>query len=70
MLEPARQLSQSAQLKVDYRVATAEDTGLPSASADVVTNYPTPMLQVHHREWEGDRKSTTVVVTPEVLPCA
>ena len=37
MLEQARQLSESAQLKVDYRVATAEDTGLPSASADVGT---------------------------------
>lgn len=37
MLEQARQLSESAQLKVDYRVATAENTGLPSASIDAVT---------------------------------
>ncbi|MBW4616256.1 MAG: class I SAM-dependent methyltransferase [Desmonostoc vinosum HA7617-LM4] len=38
LLEQARQLDQSAQLKeVDYRVATAENTGLPDASADVVT---------------------------------
>ncbi|MEH2351164.1 MAG: hypothetical protein V7K55_24775 [Nostoc sp.] len=40
-------------------------------------NYHTSMLPVRHREWEGDRfprcryrKSTTVVVTPEVLSCA
>ncbi|MEH2316787.1 hypothetical protein [Nostoc sp.] len=34
------------------------------------TNYPISMLPVDHREWEGDRKSTTVVVTPKVLPYA
>ncbi|MEH2273069.1 MAG: class I SAM-dependent methyltransferase [Nostoc sp.] len=37
MLQQATQLSESAQLKVNYRVATAENTGLPSASTDVVT---------------------------------
>lgn len=37
LLEQARQLTESAQIKVDYRVASAEDTGLPDASADVVT---------------------------------
>ncbi|MDZ8185601.1 MAG: class I SAM-dependent methyltransferase [Nostoc sp. ChiSLP02] len=37
LLEQARQLSEAAQIKVDYRVATAENTGLPDASADVVT---------------------------------
>ncbi|MEH2255487.1 class I SAM-dependent methyltransferase [Nostoc sp.] len=37
LLEQARLLSESVQLKVDYRVATAENTELPDASADVVT---------------------------------
>ncbi len=37
LLEQARYLSESAQLQVDYRVATAENTELPDASADVVT---------------------------------
>ena len=37
LLEQASQLSESAQLKVDYRVATAENTELPDSSADVVT---------------------------------
>jgi SAM-dependent methyltransferase len=37
LLEQAKQLSEAAQLQLDYRVATAENTGLPDASADVVT---------------------------------
>ncbi len=37
LLEQARQLDQSAQVNVDYRVATAEDTGLEESSVDVVT---------------------------------
>jgi SAM-dependent methyltransferase len=37
LLDQARQLSERAGLTVEYRVATAEATGLPGASADVVT---------------------------------
>lgn len=37
LLEQAQKLSEDAQIKVDYRVATAEDTGLPDASFDIVT---------------------------------
>ncbi|WP_026733319.1 class I SAM-dependent methyltransferase [Fischerella sp. PCC 9605] len=37
MLEQAKQLDQSANVKIDYRVATAENTGLQESSADVVT---------------------------------
>ncbi|MBE9039083.1 class I SAM-dependent methyltransferase [aff. Roholtiella sp. LEGE 12411] len=37
LLEQARQLDQSVQLQVKYQLATAENTALPDASADVVT---------------------------------
>lgn len=36
-MEYARQLDQVAGVTIEYRVAPAEDTGLPSASFDVVT---------------------------------
>jgi SAM-dependent methyltransferase len=36
MLERARALGAAARIDVDYRVARAEDTGLPARSADVV----------------------------------
>jgi SAM-dependent methyltransferase len=37
LLDAARGLDAEAGVKVDYRVATAEETGLPDACADVVT---------------------------------
>ncbi|MFD7919959.1 class I SAM-dependent methyltransferase [Streptomyces sp. NPDC059740] len=37
LLEQAAELDREAGVKVDYRVATAEETGLPDASFDVVT---------------------------------
>ncbi|OUL31168.1 SAM-dependent methyltransferase [Nostoc sp. RF31YmG] len=37
LVEQAKQLDQAAQVQVEYRIATAENTGLPDASADVVT---------------------------------
>lgn len=37
LLEQARQIGRREGVQVDYRVATAEATGLPDASADVVT---------------------------------
>ncbi len=37
MLEQAKQLSAAEGITVDYRVATAEATGLPNESADVVS---------------------------------
>ncbi len=37
MLEQARELDREAGVTVEYREARAEETGLPSASADVVT---------------------------------
>lgn len=37
MLEQAKQLSAAESVTVNYRVATAEATGLPDASADVVS---------------------------------
>jgi SAM-dependent methyltransferase len=37
LLDQARALAQVANLTIDFRVATAEDTGLPDASADVVS---------------------------------
>lgn len=37
MLAQAMQLDQDASVDIDYKVATAEDTGLPANSADVVT---------------------------------
>ncbi|BAY07074.1 class I SAM-dependent methyltransferase [Calothrix sp. NIES-2098] len=37
LVEQAKQLDQAAQVQVEYRIATAENTGLPDASVDVVT---------------------------------
>ncbi len=37
MLEQAKELSAAEGVKIDYRVATAEATGLPDESADVVS---------------------------------
>lgn len=37
LLEQAKQLDQTAQVKIDYHIGTAENTGLPDASIDVVT---------------------------------
>ena len=37
MLAQARQLDQDAGVNIDYKVATAEDSGLPANRADVVT---------------------------------
>lgn len=37
LMEQAKQLGEGEGVTVDYRVATAEHTGLPDASADVVT---------------------------------
>jgi ubiquinone/menaquinone biosynthesis C-methylase UbiE len=37
LLEKARELDRAAGVEVTYRVATAEDTGLPGASYDLVT---------------------------------
>ena len=37
MLEQARHLDKDVDVRVDYRVATAENTGLPDGCADVVT---------------------------------
>lgn len=37
LLEEAKRFDQAAGVTVEYRVATAEDTGLPGQSADVVT---------------------------------
>ncbi|KAA6223942.1 SAM-dependent methyltransferase [Streptomyces albofaciens JCM 4342] len=37
LLEQAKELDRAAGVEVDYRVATAEDTGLPEASFDVVS---------------------------------
>ncbi len=37
LLEQARELDRAAGVKIDYRVATAEETGLPDASFDVVS---------------------------------
>ncbi|AFY34365.1 class I SAM-dependent methyltransferase [Calothrix sp. PCC 7507] len=37
LLAQAKQLSESAQLQIDYRVGTAENTGLANATVDIVT---------------------------------
>jgi len=37
LVEQAKQLDQAAQVQTEYRIATAENTGLPDASVDVVT---------------------------------
>ncbi len=37
LMQEAKQLDQVAGVKVDYRIATAEKTGLPNRSCDVVT---------------------------------
>jgi ubiquinone/menaquinone biosynthesis C-methylase UbiE len=37
MIEQAKELSKQMDVDVEYRVATAEQTGLPDSSADVVT---------------------------------